>query len=147
VEHRTRLHLEAGPAKVGPVLADLSTYPEWNDLVATAVPDDLADQDTGPVWSITLRARVGPFARSKQLRMVRVHLDDESVRFERRERDGRTHASWVMEAEVTPAGSVGTTVELILRYDGGLWTSALDGILRAAIERAATRLPSYLDQR
>ena len=78
--------------------------------------------------------------------MVRVRDDEASVRFERRELDDRDHAAWVMEAGIA-AGDPGSTVELALRYDGGLWTSPLDGVLRAVIERASARLPAYLGER
>ena len=58
-------------------LADLSTYPEWLALVTEAEPQG------DHTWLVTLRARLGPLARSKRLRMVRTQLLDDSVRFER----------------------------------------------------------------
>ena len=145
MEHRTRLNVDAEPARVIPVLADLSTYPGWNDLVASAV-DETTPAGSEPAWSVTLRARLGPVARSKQLRMVRVQRSEYSVRFERSELDDRDHASWVMEAAVSPDVRC-STVDLVLSYDGGLWTTHLDGLLSAAIERASARLPVYLDER
>ena len=103
------------------------------------------------MWSTTLRAQVGPFARSKQLRLVRTldqHTSDggRRIRFERREHDQRNHAEWVMDAEVVPLEGR-SAVTLRLAYSGGLYTSVLDPILGAAIDRATRRLPEYVEQR
>ena len=104
-------------------LATLDRYPPWMRLVhrVEALPPD----DGRPAWRVELRARVGPFARSKQLRMVRtVHEPDRYVRFERIQDDGRDHAAWVLTAAVagTPDGA-----ELVseLIYSGTLWGSAI----------------------
>jgi hypothetical protein len=72
--------------------------------------------------------------------------DAHTIRFERAERDGRTHAAWVMDALLSPVED-GTQVSLTLHYDGGLWTGALDPVLGAAIERATRRLPEHLASR
>lgn len=130
------------------VLSDLSTYPKWNELVTAAVPTATDTEDLGPAWSTTLRAQVGPFARSKQLRFVRDDSgdDDHHICFVRREQDGREHATWTMEAEVEPMDAR-SRVTLTLRYDGGLWVPSLGGILGGAIDRATTGLPAYLESR
>lgn len=147
MKHSSDLLVEADATTVIDALADLSTYPAWNDLVSSASPTAAFDGDQGPAWLTTLRAQVGPFARSKQLRFVR---DDQqpshNIRFIRREIDGRDHAQWLMEASVEPADA-GSKITLTLTYDGGLWVPALGGILGGAIERATTRLPSYLESR
>lgn len=147
VEHRIEVRVDAGPDSVTDALADLTTYPEWNDLVVAADPVPTVDGDPGPAFSMTLRGRIGPFARSKQLRMVRLPPDPGRVRFERRELDGRHHAAWVMDASVTPVHGGGSAVELILRYDGGLWSSALEALLSASIDRATVGLPAFLNRR
>lgn len=150
MKHSSELFVQASPTVVTEVLADLGTYPEWNDLVSSADLVAAADGDPGPAWSTTLRAQVGPFARSKKLRFVRVLLESDdgrsSVRFVRREVDGREHAAWIMEANVEPAESR-SLVTLTLSYEGGLWIPALGGVLHGAIERATERLPEYLEQR
>ena len=65
---------------------DLAHYPEWLDIVPRATPVEARDGDPGPAWSVDLRGRLGPFARSKRLRMVRtVHEAPERVRFDRLE--------------------------------------------------------------
>ena len=45
---------------------DLDHYPQWMGLVHGVT------RESESTWSVELRARVGPFARSKRLRMVRV---------------------------------------------------------------------------
>lgn len=160
MKHSSDLVVDAlAPTVIG-ALEDLSTYPEWNDLVSQAVPSPTLDGDPGPAWLTTLRAQVGPFARSKQLRFVRDdnaasdpdrpgHPADEQsthILFVRREHDGRSHAHWAMNAKVTPVGNA-TEVTLELHYDGGLWVPSLGAILGGAIDRATERLPSYLESR
>ena len=150
MKHSSELIVQANPATVAEVLADLATYPSWNDLVSSAEPVEAVDGDPGPAWLTTLRAQVGPFSRSKQLRFVRDRLEDHedhcSVRFIRRELDGREHAAWIMEAEVEPVALI-SSVTLTLSYEGGLWIPALGTVLHSAIERATERLPAYLEQK
>jgi len=148
VKQSTELAVDADPALVTNVLADLSTYPHWNDLVQSVEPAEDGSTES-PAWHTTLRAQVGPFSRSKQLRLVRTvnrlmasgrHL----IRFERREHDERDHADWIMEAEIARTGDT-AFVTLRLSYSGGLYTSLLDPILGSAIERASRRLPDYVN--
>lgn len=153
MKHSSDLIVDADAPTVIATLADLSTYPEWNDLVSAAVPTEPIADDVGPAWSTTLRAQVGPFARSKQLRFVRDDRDgqgeDENsarVRFVRNEDDGRDHAAWTMEVEVDDAGPR-AVVTLTLEYDGGLWVPVLGTILGSAIERSTARLPAYIESR
>ena len=135
------LLVDAPTVDVVDVLADLSTYPAWNDLVSGAEPLEQLSADLGPVWRTTLTAKVGPFARSKQLRFVRETLstDDQTsvtnISFARREDDERSHAAWTMSCLISPSGSA-SSVELTLAYDGGLWVPALGSVLDGAIERA-----------
>lgn len=148
----------AGPGELFDVVADLGTYPDWLDVVSQVEPGDEPE-----TWVVTLRARIGPLARSKRLRMERVtHHRGEAgqpsmVRFERREIDGRNHSDWILAAEVTGAdhtsadhaSAVGaepmrSEVTLELRYAGPLWSGLLDGVLAAAAERATGKLQAYV---
>lgn len=125
-------------AQVFAVVADLATYPRWLDIVARAEPE-------GDAWSVDLRGRLGPFARSKRLRMVRTANDSPShARFERAELDGRSHSPWVLDALVTPVGG-GSRLTMQLHYGGGLWMPVLERMLRDEIERSRVRLLSVLD--
>ena len=147
MKHSANLLVEAAGDIVGNVLADLGTYPHWNDLVQAAEPTQ--DNDDGPAWTTTLRAQVGPLARSKQLRFVRAIDETEAdgsrrILFERSELDGREHAAWVMEVAVRSAARQTTEVTLALSYTGGLWMPALGNVLGSAIDRATTRLPGYV---
>lgn len=123
-----------------PWVDDLSRFPSWLDIVPAAVATDPHPDDAGPAWSVHLRGRLGPFARSKRLRMVRtVHEPDERARFERVEHDGRSHAPWVLEAGVAPTDS-GSILTMRLHYGGRLWVPALDRLLAEEIERSRPRL-------
>src|SRR5690606_31921303 len=127
----------AAPAVVFEHLADLAGYPAWLGLVHSAEP--LAD---GPrrAWSVELRARVGPFARSKRLRMECVELRaPELVVFERAETDGREHSRWALRVELEPDGD-GTLVTMHLAYDGALWTGGLlEKVLDEQVRRGRAR--------
>lgn len=144
----------ASPDDLFDVVSDLETYPHWLDVVDSV---DRADADDA--WIVTLRARVGPFARSKRLRMVRVEQASgdgsepgsgaRSVRFERHEVDGKEHSAWDLAANVSGSGQEAngearSTVELDLHYDGSMWDGLLDGVLDAAADRAAAKLQDYV---
>lgn len=148
MKHSANLLVNSPSGIVGDVLADLATYPRWNDLVQDASPVEVPDGELS-AWTTTLRAQIGPLARSKQLRFVRTVddvADDGSrrVRFERQEVDRREHAEWVMETTVRPRDAKQSVVTLELCYGGGLWVPALEGALGTAIERATSRLASYV---
>lgn len=106
---------------------DLSMYPEWMDLVHSA--SRIGDEP--PAWDTELRARLGPLARSKRLRMIRTVHDPatRTVRFERDEHDGRSHSPWVLAAEVTVHRGE-SHLDVHLHYGGGLWTG---GVLERAL--------------
>jgi ribosome-associated toxin RatA of RatAB toxin-antitoxin module len=122
----------AAPARVYPHVADLAAYPSWLPLVHSAV----GDPTEAWAWSVELRARVGPFARSKRLRMVRTDAVDERLAvFERSETDGRVHARWALRTELTEQRD-GTLVTMHLAYDGALWTA---GVLERVLEEEVRR--------
>ena len=128
---------------------DLDRYPEWMQLVhsATSVPTEAElDGVGGPAWTVELRARVGPLARSKRLRMVRVvHDDPTHVVFERREADGRRHSPWVLDVRLTEVGAGETRLDMHLHYGGGLWTGGvMERILGEEIDRGRNRLLSLV---
>ena len=117
---------------------DLSTYPQWNGLVHTAV----AEPGDAPAWDVELRARLGPLARSKRLRMVRTLRDPESftVRFERDQADGRNHSPWVLQAAIVEQAGT-STLTMHLHYGGSLWTGgALERVLAEQITSGRERL-------
>lgn len=119
---------------------DLARYPSWLDIVTRAEPVAPDAGDLGPAWAVDLRGRLGPLARSKRLRMVRTAHDEPTLAvFERRETDGRSHAPWVLRAEVaTTAG--GTRLAMHLHYGGNLWGPVLERLLGDEIERSRARL-------
>ena len=124
-------------------VADLGTYPRWLEIVPRAVPDGSAPGDPGPAWTVDLRGRIGPFARSKRLRMVRTELvPATTATFERRERDGKHHSPWVLRARIEPAAPDGATsrLHMHLHYGGSLWVPVLERLLGDEIERSRPRL-------
>lgn len=122
------------PAAVFEWVADLGRYPDWLEIVPRAQPDG------DGAWSVDLRGRLGPLARSKRLRMARTVLDEpRRVRFERDERDGRHHSAWVLEAVVEPL-EAGTRLTMHLHYGGTLFGPVLERLLRDEIERSRIRL-------
>lgn len=127
------------PERVYAWVQDLSTYPRWLDIVPRA--DAAADG----AWSVDLRGRLGPFARSKRLRMVRTaHDAPRAVTFEREERDGRRHSPWVLQAEVEPTDG-GSRLTMRLHYGGGLWGPVLERLLGDEIERSRPRLLALIE--
>lgn len=141
------LVLPAPPSAVFPHVAVLDAYPRWLPLVHTVEPSapggaDGAGGELGePAWSVELRARVGPFARSKRLRMARTALEPgRRAVFERAETDGRRHARWALTAEVAAAGD-GCELSMHLAYDGNLWTAGLlERVLDEEIRRGRAGL-------
>lgn len=129
----------AAPEEVFPFVATLDRYPDWLPLVHEATS---AGSDAEPAWSVELRAQVGPFARSKRLRMVRrVHEPSNRVEFERAELDGKQHARWALIVDVEAAEPDSTRVTMNLAYDGMLWTGGLlDRVLDEEIRRGRAGL-------
>lgn len=119
---------------------DLARYPAWLEIVPRAEPAPADPGDPGPAWEVDLRGRLGPFARSKRIRMVRAGAEPGGVvRFERRQLDGRRHSPWVLEATVTPRAG-GSRLTMRLRYGGTLGGPVVERLLRDEIERSRQRL-------
>ena len=120
-------------------VADLSTYSKWLDIVHSA--EVLPDEGDTPAWQVELRARVGPFARSKRLRMVRTDCDSpRSVVFERQECDGKQHSAWILRATVE-SSSIGSTLHMHLHYGGHLFTGGvMERLLADQIRQGSDRL-------
>jgi len=121
--------------RVVPHLVDLSGYPQWMPMIHSIARDDDGDETA---WSVELRSKVGPFARSKRLRMVRTVSDQSPAAarfvFDRRERGGASHSMWRMSVDVVSAGE-STDVTIHLEYGGALWTAGvLDKVLAGNID-------------
>jgi ribosome-associated toxin RatA of RatAB toxin-antitoxin module len=124
---------------------ELTDYPQWMPLVHK-VQVASAEADGRPAWNVELRARVGPFARSKRLRMVRSEHDvaQSHVRFERLEHDGRQHSPWVLDAQVVTTHD-GCRLDMRLHYGGALWTGGvMERVLADQIVAGRERLLDVL---
>ena len=138
------LEAPVAPATLFAWVDDLSHYPHWLDIVPRAVAVEAHAHDLGPAWSVDLRGRFGPFARSKRLRMVRTACEPHRhARFERAEHDGRDHSAWVLDAEVEGTEDE-SRLTMRLHYGGRLWMPALDRLLADEIERSRPRLLALL---
>lgn len=141
--------ISASPERVFAELAHLDSYPRWLDMIAAVERAEPAE-DEGPAWWVTLRAKVGPFARSKRLRMVRTVSDEPTrLRFDRVEVDGRQHARWTLDLSIDAvAGDSGDAAASMIRakmdYEGSLWTAPLSAILDHNLREAVPRLSSLL---
>ena len=136
-----------------PLLDDLGAYRRWMPLVHD-VDEVAAGAGEDRAWEVELRAKVGPFARSKRLRMVRTsHHPPTTVTFQRAEVDGRSHAPWVLQADLERLGAGhgaehgagnlgdGVTLTMTLHYGGSLWTgAALQRVLDDEVARGSRNL-------
>ena len=146
--HEVEFELPVRAVDVEPFLSDLSRYPEWMGLVHHVGPQD----DRGG-RIVELRGKIGPFARSKRLRMVRVD-DPTGIRFERQELDGGDHGQWVLHVAIAELAEAGTTVaspaaittrlSIRLLYEGRLWSSVVERVLADEIEQSKDRLRDLL---
>jgi len=120
------VELPKGPEAVTPWVESLDAYPGWTGLVHRVSPDAAAGDEA---WSVELRARIGPLARSKRLRMVRVASTPAGeYRFVREERDGKQHSTWELTAVVESIGTAKaprTRLVMTLFYGGANWAGGL----------------------
>jgi len=143
VEVVRELVAPVSPAELFVHVGDLDAYPAWMPLIHDV--ERLVDaSDESPMWSVELRAKVGPFARSKRLRMRRSEFRvDELAVFERSEDDGRQHSPWILRAELDGGGdgSVATTLRMTLTYGGSLWAGpVLERVLDDQVRRGSIAL-------
>ena len=133
-----------GVEKLFGVVSDLTTYPRWLGIVHQ-VTAETAGSGEPSAWQVELRGKVGPFARSKRLRMVQSTCESPNiVVFERRETDGRKHSLWVLTARVGTTG-VGSNLTVDLHYGGTLFTGGvLERLLADQIVQGRERLLAVL---
>ena len=135
------------PERLFALLDDLAEYPRWMPLVHGVEACGSGQTGSDLAWDVELRAKVGPFARSKRLRMVRTERSvPRLVVFEREELDGREHAPWILRATIdSGSGSDRNRLTMSLHYGGGLWTGvALQRVLDHDVERGSKNLVGLL---
>jgi hypothetical protein len=125
------------------ILRDLAQYPKWLDIVHAAVKEEGSDN----TWTIELRGKVGPFARSKRLRMMRTNDDaNASVVFERSEIDGRNHSEWKLTVFFAGGGN-DAEVSVEMFYGGSMFGGGiLERMLADQIERSRPQLIELLSK-
>jgi hypothetical protein len=134
---------DQAPSAVLAEVADLPGYPAWHGMVKRVEPD-------GDGWLVDLGARLGPFTRTKRVRLVRAADEAEGgrgrVRFVRHESDREEYGGWELQADVDPASGAGPcTLRFRLLYDGSSpLIGMLEPILRAETQRSADRLRQRL---
>lgn len=124
------------PAQLFGHLDDLDRYPAWMPLIHEVERID------GSSWFVELRAQVGPFARSKRLRMERTEVvTNRTAVFERREQDGRDHSLWVLRADLVIDDDGLTVLTMTMSYNGALWAGPiLERVLDDQVRRGSERL-------
>ena len=131
---------------------DLDRYPAWLSIVpradleaASAEGSPEAERDGHPAWAVELRAKLGPLARSKRLRMVRTLDESDHVRFERWETDGKDHSPWVLDARIEEV-ETGSRLTMMLHYGGNFGVGLLEKLLRDEIEESKPRLRALVEE-
>jgi hypothetical protein len=145
VQHTAELTSTASPDALMACVDDLARYPGWLSLVRSVADAEPHPEDLGQAWVVELRARLGPLARSKRLRMVRVERTPQRVRFERHERDGRAHSAWVLDAVVDPDPG-GSRLTMQLSYSGTFGGGVVEVLLAEEIRRATPKLRTLAEQ-
>ena len=135
MEIERSLEADCPASTLFPYIRDLAEYPRWMPLIHDV---EAVDDDT---WEVELRAKVGPLARSKRLRMARTACENDRLAvFERAEVDGKNHAPWVLRARLDTVEG-GTRLTMFLRYGGTLWTGGvLERVLDDQVRRGSEAL-------
>jgi uncharacterized protein YndB with AHSA1/START domain len=144
VDITATVEAQVGVEKLFSVIADLTTYSQWLGIVHQVTPQSTQSNEP-TAWIVELRGKVGPFARSKRLRMVQSTCESPNlVVYERRETDGRKHSPWVLTAQVG-ATSDGSMLTVNLHYGGTLFSGGvLERLLADQIVQGSERLLSVL---
>jgi hypothetical protein len=128
-------------------VSDLEKYPQWTNLLHRVEPE-MSGESPVRAWRVELRGKIGPFARSKRLRMEQAPSTTTGhARFERRELDGLEHGVWILDVSVGPGGASGTShLSVVFEYRGGLWSGVIELLLRDEIESSKKRLSALVAQ-
>lgn len=137
--------IDAPPHDVLEWVSDLARFPHWTKVLYR-VFDEPVDGPRRPdaprAWQVELRGKIGPFARSKRLRMVEEPTGtDGHIRFRRQEIDATDHGTWILDVKVERGRtSASSHLTAVFEYDGRLWSAAVERLLRDEIESSKRRL-------
>jgi hypothetical protein len=124
------------------VVADLTTWPSWLDVVTDAVAD-------GPAaWRTRLGLRLGPVSFGRAVRLALVGDAPDALRFERVETDGRTdHSPVVLDVALADLGDGTVALDLDVLVGKRVPLLDLQKELDRRARRATERLQALVDAR
>ena len=134
-----KVDLYGSPQQIFGVLKDLEAYESWLGFVDSV--ETLEAEGNLACWQVTLRAQIGPFARLKKLRMVRVEEEAPRViHFVRRETDGKDHSDWELLVHIGERESGGSSISMEVSYSGRFWSAPLQNIFNSELATAIDRI-------
>lgn len=134
-----QVDLDGSAEQIFDVLKNLEAYESWLGFVDSVKA--LEAEVHMPCWQVTLRAQIGPFARLKKLRMVRVEEEAPRViRFVRRETDGKEHSDWELLVLIEEQESVRCSVNMEVSYSGRFWSLPLQSVFISHVDTAKNLL-------
>lgn len=141
------VELACGVDEVRVWVDDLTRFTSWTELLHEVSPLTPAQGELA-AWSVELRGKLGPFARSKRLRMARVPTESpDHLRFERREVGVGSHGRWNLDIRLAAGGIRDTTLVVMhLEYEGRLWSGAVERLLHNDIETSKRRLAEVVSR-
>ena len=127
--------LDSSSDKIFNVLNNLEAYENLLGFVDCV--EALESEEGVPCWLVTLRAKIGPFARLKKLRMARTEEKrPEVVRFSRRETDGKNHSDWELCILLKEQGGDRCLVIIEVSYSGRFWSAPLQSVFNSHVDTA-----------
>jgi hypothetical protein len=136
--------LKNSSEQVFSTLENLKAYENWLGFIY--VVEELDTDGGDPCWDVTLRAEIGPFARLKKLRMVRVLSEPhKEIRFARRESDGKVHSDWSLSVKIKGEDTDRCTAFLEVAYSGRFWSKPLQGVFNSHVAAAKDLLRTFLE--
>ena len=125
-------------ARLFELVDDLSTYPQWNGLVHSAVAEP-GDQPCGTSSCAPASGRWHAANGCVWCERFETPRGSPST-FERDQADGRNHSPWVLDARIVEQDGL-STLTMRLHYGGSLWTGgALERVLAEQITSGRERL-------
>jgi hypothetical protein len=141
MERTESVIVNAGIERSFLVLSEMTNYALWLDFIDSVEP---IDSEGDPVWTLVLKAQLGPFSRMKKLRMAKVLSDHHRlIRFRREEVSGKDVSEWSIDVIFEQLDLNDTQITFKVSYSGKLWSRALETAFNSYVEKARIDLQSY----